>query len=724
MRILQLYIGGQRVDLFKDESVSLTQTIQNVKDIAKVFTEFTQTFSVPASSVNNKIFKHYYNSNIQGGFDARTKKAAYLELNNTPFKEGKIKLNRVGLKNNVAHTYHITFFGNVVDLKDVLGDDLLSSLATLNEYSQVYDFANVTNYIQDYAPNTNDNICVPLITHTDRMIYNGDSNAHEYGNVAVHGGGGNNNGINWYQFKYALRLQAIITAIEEKYTIANGYATDIVFSDDFFNDATNQEFDDLFMWLHRKKGNVESTSFGEATWTTYEGAANTNPFGDYSNIPIELSSFQNGQLTIDKQVGDDFSVRSPRVSLVLTPVASGPPPNTYDVRVTGPNGYNLLVNTLGGQQTIIPVQIPWTTAFDNGTYAIEIRSDVLVQFAAGGIKWRVEYEYRDEDFIEYTGGIEYLNQATFSTSAVREFNITEQIPKMKIIDFLSGLFKLFNLTAYVDNLGVLVVRTLDSYYAANTKAPIVIDEYIDVTKSDVEVALPFKEINFAYKGLGTLLAKQYEQIFNSGWGSTSYTLNNQTYDAPTEDYKVIAPFEHMQFERLYDLDTSASNIGNTTIQYGFFVDDNFESYYGDPLIFYPILNNGTAMKIIDTEVASDIATLTRYFVPSNTLALQCGTSETSIHFQNEISEYLARETGNPNCFIDSIFETKYKTYIQDVFSNRRRLVKVSAILPLKIYYDLELNNLIEINQETYKINSLTTDLTTGKSEFELLNTLI
>ena len=47
MRQLQLYINNQRVDLFKDESVSLTQTIQNVKDIAKVFTEFTQTFSVP-----------------------------------------------------------------------------------------------------------------------------------------------------------------------------------------------------------------------------------------------------------------------------------------------------------------------------------------------------------------------------------------------------------------------------------------------------------------------------------------------------------------------------------------------------------------------------------------------------------------------------------------------------------------------------------------------------
>ena len=61
MQELQLYIGTKRVELFKDETVSLTQTIQNVKDIKKIFTEFTQTFSVPASKKNNLIFKHYYN---------------------------------------------------------------------------------------------------------------------------------------------------------------------------------------------------------------------------------------------------------------------------------------------------------------------------------------------------------------------------------------------------------------------------------------------------------------------------------------------------------------------------------------------------------------------------------------------------------------------------------------------------------------------------------------
>ena len=35
MQKLQLFISGTRVDLFKDESVSITQTIQNIKGTEK-----------------------------------------------------------------------------------------------------------------------------------------------------------------------------------------------------------------------------------------------------------------------------------------------------------------------------------------------------------------------------------------------------------------------------------------------------------------------------------------------------------------------------------------------------------------------------------------------------------------------------------------------------------------------------------------------------------------
>ena len=720
MRRLQLYIGTERVDLFKDESVSLTQTIQNVKDIAKVFTEFTQTFAVPASRVNNKIFQHYYNFDIDFGFDARNKADARLELNDLPFKNGKIKLNSVDLKNNVAHTYHITFFGNTVNLKDVLGDDLLSSLAALDDNSQVYNYANIRDTIQGF-PSGNNNIVVPLITHTNRLIYN--SNSHSTfdpeattNNIYPHGSGTQQqNGVDWKQFKYALRVQAIIDAIETKYTVANGYGSDIVFSNDFFNDATNDEFDELFLWLHRKKGNVETPSFGDAEWTLVTELGDETPTGDYGGM-TQLSEMENGQLEINLNPGNAYSLDSPQVSLILNPVFSTPA-IPYDVRVTGPNGYLEIEIGASGLTTIIDEE-----QLANGVYTIEIRSEVLLQFAAGGIKWVVEFQERDEDFFELDGGIEYSNAVTFETSAVFEFNITQQIPKIKIIDFLSGMFKMFNLTAFVNDLGIIVVRTLDSYYAAGSQTPINIDKYLDTKTSKVDVALPFKEINFSYKGLGTLLAKQFEQIFNSGWGSISYKLDNRIYDAPTENYKVELPFEHMQYERLYDINPSGTG-ASTTFQYGYFVDDNFEPYYGEPLLFYPILNNGTSIRIRDEET-EDEDDITRYFIPSNSLALDCATSKVNIHFQNEINEYTARETGDPTCFTDTLFETKYKTYIQDVFNEKRRLLKVTAYLPMKVYYNLQLNDLIQLGQDSYKINSMKTDLTTGKTEFELLNTIL
>ena len=718
MRRLQLYIGTDRVDLFKDETVSLTQTIQNVKDIAKVFTEFTQTFAVPASKENNIIFQHYYNFDIDFGFDARNKADARLELNDLPFKNGKIKLNSVDLKNNVAHTYHITFFGNTVNLKDVLGDDLLSSLGALDDNSQVYDYANIRDILQGF-PTGNNNIVVPLITHTNRLIYNSGEHSQfdpeaTTNNIFPHGSGTQQqNGVDWKQFKYALRIQTIISAIETKYTIANGYGSDIVFSDDFFNDTTNEEFDDLFIWLHRKKGNVETPSFGDASWTRVTELGTETTTGDY-DVMTPIANVSNGEFTINSSFGDygayDFDLLfNPTAGTSLLP---------YDVRITETNtGTVTIENGIVGLYNFYQNQ-----ELDDGTYTIDIRSEQLVSFAADGIKWTADVEERDDEQQTLNGTVSFSNAATFSTSAVFEFNITQQIPKIKIIDFLSGMFKMFNLTAFVNDLGIIVVRTLDSYYASGSQTPINIDKYLDTKTSKVDVALPFKEINFSYKGLGTLLAKQFEQIFNSGWGSISYKLDNRIYDAPTENYKVELPFEHMQYERLYDINPSGTG-ASTTFQYGYFVDDNFEPYYGEPLLFYPILNNGTSIRIRDEET-EDEDDITRYFIPSNSLALDCSTSKVNIHFKNEYNEYTVREVGDPACFTDTLFETKYKTYIQDVFNEKRRLTKVTAYLPMKVYYNLQLNDLIELGQDRYKINSMKTDLTTGKTEFELLNTIL
>ena len=702
MRRLQLYIGTERVDLFKDETVSLTQTIKNVKDLAKVFTEFTQTFSVPASSVNNKIFQHYYNFDISGGFDARIKADARLELNDLPFKDGKIALQGVDLKNNLAHTYRITFFGNTVNLKDILGDAQLSSLSFSDYYDRLYDFGTVTGVMQDgLTP-----FIVPLITHTNRLIYNSGSHVafdpEATINNLYHQGSGSlsQNGVYWNEFKYAVRLQNIIEAIQTKY--------DITFSDDFFNDNTNEQFSTLYMWLHRKSGSVERPTQVDFVYTRLTDLVQTQSQG--------ISSVTNGIITVTIPTNDGLQPKF--LTVDLTQASANP----YSVQVLR-NGGTVVgeLNSVTGNQTLT-VYASTNDFQNNATYTIQIGG--VVTFNTNNIVVSV--------IASATSGVSaidvYKNSIQFGTNQSKEFNIVEQIPKMKIIDFLSGLFNLFNLTAYVNDVGTIVVRTLDSYYADSTQV-YNIDKYLDTTKSTSDVALPYNKINFSYKGLGTLLSQQFNQLTNSGWGSLSYTLDGDIFDAPSEPYKIEVPFEHMQFERLYDQGNSPPT--STDVQWGYSVNENLQSYIGEPLIFYGIpITNGTNIRIRDTVLNNTVADIVDYIIPSNSFSIAPSTSRINIHFQNELNEYLANEpdglVGGDNAlgFTDTIFETDYREYIQDVFSLRRRLLKVTAYLPMKVYYNLQLNDLIQLGQDSYKINSMKTDLTTGKTEFELLNTIL
>ena len=132
-------VNFTRLDLFGDETISLTQVVQDVKDPGKVFTNFSKTFSLPASKTNNKFFKHYENftQDVTYAFDARKKVQAKIELNSLPFQQGKLRLEGVDLKNGRPNIYRVTFFGSL-NLKDILGDLKISDLDWLSNFDTTY----------------------------------------------------------------------------------------------------------------------------------------------------------------------------------------------------------------------------------------------------------------------------------------------------------------------------------------------------------------------------------------------------------------------------------------------------------------------------------------------------------------------------------------------------------------------------------------------------------
>jgi len=690
-RELQLYIQDTRVDLFKDETVSLTDTIQNVRDIAKIFTTFTKTFTLPASQVNNKLFKHYYNFDIldttltKSAFDARVKVAARIELNLVPFKDGKIKLEGVDMKNNQPYAYRVTFFGNTVDLKDIIGEDKLNVLSSLDSLKKDFNASNIKTYLET-NPASSD-IIVPLITHTQRLFYNSSSSAHtdDTGNLYYHTGSSHDHGVRWDNLKYAIRVHNIIEAIETKYGLT--------FSSDFFTETSNDQYSKLFMWLHRKKGVVE----------TGGQIANFPSIVDGWSTGVGTSSYTQMVTTTTLRLTEDAETFGTAFTLLLLN-----PTGTYDILIEKDGVSYYSENGISSTKTINLFSLNGGVA-QAGDYTVTITVTSSVSFQS--INWSITTN-------EFGTVItDQFNTGSYTASATFEFVITSQMPEMKVIDFLSGIFKMFNLTAFVNNSGTIVVKTLDSFYTGGTSYDIT--EYVDIEQGQVNVALPFKEISFGYGDTDSFFSAIHNQLFNKEWGTVDYN-DNESLDGGL--YKIEIPFGHMKFEKLIDINGS----NETDTQWGWSVDDNQDSYIGKPVLFYPVYTSvgSKTISFVDvlnpeTGVFSNNVEITGSInMPSNSVAFATATSTANINFFNELNEYEPTED-----FSGTLFKNYYETYIKTVFNSKNRLTKIKARLPINILLNYSLADKFRIGGTEYRINSITTNLTTGEADIELLNVL-
>ena len=674
MQDIQLYIEGQRVEMFEDESITLTQSIQNVKDISKIFADYSQTFNLPATKINNKIFKHYYNFDISNGFDARTKKDSTIELNHSSFKSGKIKLEGVDLKENKPHTYKVTFFGDTVALKDLMADDKLSSLSSLNTYDKQYNPADIKNSLAT-NPSSGADIVTALITHTQRLYYDsGTGHTTEdfnTGNLHYDTGTAHTHGVKYSDLKYSIRVNTIIEAIQSKYAIT--------FSNDFFH-STYAPYYNLFLWLHRKKGDVETLSgVPESIVNTFEQTAY-----DQDTDTEMVSDFALEFYGQPQAYGIGTELRFETLSTEPYSISLRND-GVEEINIYRPNGGNFIIDQF---------------AF-GGAYTIFIQGLSQVQFTK--IEWYVSYT--QQPYVK-----SYLATNGFLFNASFDFIITEQIPEIKCIDFITGLFKMFNLTAFIErNSTEIKVMRLDEFY--DTGISYDITEYVDTESSSVNVALPYREISFEHGDTDTFLAKVHSEKYNKKWGKSFYD-GDEKLDGGR--YEITTPFAQMKYERIIDVNGGSKK----NAQYGYFVDDNQDSYFGKPLLFYPILQSNVSYPISFVSSNTTHEPITAYNIPSNSVSLNNTSNASTMSFYDELNEYTG--TGG---FTDTLFQANYSNYITNVFNERNRITRVGAYLPLRILLKYTLADRFIIGGNSYKINTITTNFKTGKSELELINDL-
>ena len=715
-----------RVDLMEEDLISLTQVIQDVNDIEKIFTDYSRTFNLPASKTNNKIFKHWYNPDIDG-FNANVFCESRIELNHLHFKFGKIQLNEVVMKFGEPSIYKVTFFGKTTDFKNAINEDQLSDLVWLNEFNHNATTANVKNGLENGLNFTvdsvayNDAIIYPLIAHSQSYIYDETNNDSNGLNISyTNNQNRTKRGVVTEDLKPAVTVKNIIKAIEEQYNIT--FKTG-----EFLDSAV---MNNLYMWLHREKGKM-------ATAGTWIGNSDVYTCSGSNCAELTSTSGYTGYFTLNtgiykwnSNLGPDTDVTT--ITFEVTP-ASGYTAVEYSLeivrannwesfaRVQNQSGTSSVVLTIGGANGL---NVESLVSFNpNGNdFVGRLITESSIQFQS---KFTI---VRDFTFNSFDGGTSAFNwSATFTSNSTtlspqdKLVVITNQLPKLKIKDFLNGLFRQFNLTAYVDFNNQIVVKTLNSYYANGDTQDIT--QYVKTDQHTVGETIPFSEVDFEYSEPKSILAEKFQLMNNQKYGELNYI----TDVSKKSIYQIQLPFEHMLFERLQDKTSGAL----TTVQVGSFLDINLTPNIGQPLLFYGIYQNNvaTAINFLDSTRPETYgalcptgtnSSLDDYWIPStcNTLGRSSVPPLYNLNFGSEINTYtLTDYSGNNN----SLFQTYYQNYITRVFNARTRIFKFTAVLPLKVLLTLTLDDLIVIGTRAYTINKMSIKLQSGETSFELLN---
>ena len=672
MNKVDLYIDGTRADAFKDESITLNLSVQNIQDIGKVFGEFSQTFSLPASKINNGIFSHYYNVDIVGGFDANIRVEAFIEVNTILFREGVIELEGLQFKNGEPYSYNVTFYGKTASLKDEFGEAQLTDLdLSIGDHS--YNDVNIKNGLDSYVTGTSNNIIYPLISSSYDWFYDGASSNHDPNNIHYHNGH-NEHGVFYYDLKPAIKVKAILDAIETDYGVT--------FNSDLFDSA---DFAKLFMWCHRKEGYMFKGQRDGYTpkVINFITGTNFNLVRDYYEVTSTVATY--GYMRIDYTIN----------------FVSGTECEFYVYKKRADNAPEKIASK--------PIKNNTTNFF----YIYDLQEDDQVYFyfapkpnwAGGALEIEVNVEGKLPTF-PFVSQFDAQTAGTLQTF-ITEVVIADQMPEQKIIDFVIGLVKMFNLVMVYEGNNTYKLEPLDDWYAEGST--IDITRYVDTTEFSANRPELYKRIEFAYQETEAVVGDIFRNTSGGGVGYGDLRADF-TYDG--SDFNVETTFEHLLFERLVDENDALQ----TEFAVGKSIDKDLKPYVGEPYIFYaPTLTPTLTKTVAYINTADNEEEIDQFWLVSNCNDLDSEDITKTLNYGTEIDPYTgSNQTGG-------LYQSYWQDYITDLYSTARRVYQFKAIFPSDVMYKLKVNDKLTIVDRDYIINNATLDLTTGQVTLELLN---
>ena len=667
MRKVQLYINEQLVDLFDDEKIEINSSIQNIQDISKVYTDFSQSFNLPASDNNNAIFDFFYNNDVDGTFQAQERADARIEINHSPFRKGQVQLEGSGIKRNEADSYKITFYGDIVTLKDLFGEDELLDL----DYSTI-----ATEYTGDIVKNSITNtsqtldVRFPLISSSRPWNYGGTGSS----DISIDAGR-----IAYTELFPAIKDAKLIDIIASEYglTLNSNFLNSNYFNKSFtlWKNAILPSFSTSPAAIDFQGAGVPGSTIlnnSKVLFSTWTGASTYWNKIAWAEVHIQIPS---GNTNVDFFL-DVY--RNDYLSTTLT----GTTTDTSSVEI------------------IATPYIPDSAGL-NDEYRFNIRvANTTPTEIYGTVYYKKQFNFIfGGTGLPSTGTQSY--QAAFASAAsplvipvTYDFNITA--PKIKVADWFSGILKQFNLTCYpLEADKTYQIEPLEQWY--NFGGEVNITPYTDIESIKVDRPKLYKSISFEWQDTKGYLNENFKSSFGRRYGDLT---NIFPYDG--KDFKVKLPFENMLFGKFTGTDLQVSYALDSEV--------SGKGYVPKPVKLFMDESKTVSFKFYNGSVISEITS----YMPFGQDQVY-NQSNYSQNFGYDVSSLKDEPISN------SLYLTFFDPYIQNLFNPKSRKVTVKCHLPLPMLTLLTLDDAIILRDKKYRINSMKTDLTSGEVNLVLLS---
>jgi hypothetical protein len=677
----------QRLDLFDDEKISVTSQIGNANDIGKLYTDFSQSFTIPASKNNNEILSHWYESSVDNGFDHRMRYDGYIEINTQRFKEGTIQLEKADKKDGFINSYSITFYGTLVQLKDIIKDEKLQNL-NFSSFNHIYSSNAVLSRVTSSLPF---DIKYPLIGNANRYSYQDGSPT----DVTTSAGA-----IKWNELFPAISVKNIFARIQAYYGVT--------FIGSFFS---LKQWTELWLYL---KPSLAVNFLSEPQTLNFTSIVTTSPYIAFPELNLTTDT-----LTTNWNFPDYGSSQYYKIVIKIIPSTTASLTTPY-VLYTYKDGILLSAIEKTGVQNI---QVDLVRRRNDPTPIHRY----TFKFAVKGGPFTYSAEiYYSRLYFSYT--IETPNNTWISrpskaiTNSILSpinINIANYMPDMKVIDFITGIIKAFNLMIVPRPNNTYEFLPLEMFY--NAGKTLDITEYTYENEMSINKPKLYKSINFKYEESKNILNEAFKGLFQQSYGDLIY---NSTRITENSTYDIKLPFENVLFE----VPTQGTEFQTATL-----IDKDQKPYIPKPMLIYcnGLVSGLTgANQIYFTQGFGSpnvqFGSYQRFSNEYDNLPTDPNHSQLmTMNFGNEQSSWLNQLAPQ------GLYFRHYKNFIDNLYNIKTRLVKVKALLPVSLLgssvtngfgipLGIALNDRLIIRNKRYLINSFTSDLTTGETDLELL----